>query len=74
MTDYRNPQVLAYEWKELPMDQKTGYPVRPKKRVGQGWDDIWNLILWCMSKDPTNRPPADQLVEALQSIKARLNA
>ena len=68
MTDHHNPQVLAYEWKELPVDLKTGYPVRPKKRVGQEWNSIWNLILWCMSEEPTNRPTAAQLVETLQSI------
>jgi len=57
-------QVLA---RETP-DMATGCPERPKPRIGQEWDAIWNLVERCMSEYPTDRPTAIELVESLKAM------
>ena len=44
-------------------------PERPKRRLGQEWDTIWDLVQCCMSREPTNRPTAPQLVERLETMR-----
>ncbi|KAF8491708.1 kinase-like domain-containing protein, partial [Russula emetica] len=57
-------QVLT---REIP-DIATGCPERPKRRLGQEWDAIWNVVERCMSEYPTDRPTAVELVESLKAM------
>jgi hypothetical protein len=47
----------------------TRHPARPERRLGQEWDAIWELVLRCMSEDPTDRPTALKLVESLKAMR-----
>jgi len=57
-------QVLARETLGI----ATGQPARPESRLGQEWDDIWKLILRCVSKEQDDRPSAVELVESLKAM------
>ena len=47
-------------------------PVRPRSHLGQEWDDIWELVLDCMSMECTDRPNILELVEKLEVIRNAL--
>ncbi|KAF8497877.1 kinase-like domain-containing protein [Russula emetica] len=49
------------------LDIATGHPARPERCDGKEWEDLWNLVLHCMSKEPTDRPTALDLVEKLKA-------
>lgn len=67
----RDPQVLFYR-------KQGGRPIRPQGEDSQKilrrglHDQLWELLLWCWSNNPENRPTIDEVIKALETIPSPL--